>query len=171
MDLEAIKYLSANTELVYDHLREKYGFTMMEEDKSQGVMEANKFTTRHLGINGLIAATDGMPVSRADLFLSFILSAIGTYYTDELLDAMKQFEKDIRKKIRSGEFVVPPGSPRVYGTFVAVSDMRFYHQCEEAGLHLTHVWFEPVPPEVFNTPPVSDIPREQGYEMIFRFKV
>lgn len=170
MDIEAIKYLSANTELVYDYLREKYGFTMSEADKSQGVMEANKFSNRHFGIAELIATTDGLPVSRADLFLSFITSAIGTYYTEELLEAMKQLEKDVRKRKREGIFVVPPGSPRAYGTFVAVSDMRFYHQCEEAGLHLTHVWFEPVPPEVFNTPPASDIPREQGYEMIFRFQ-
>jgi len=170
MDLEAIKYLSANTELVYDELRERYGFSMSEDDKSLGVLEANKLTTRHFGIAELIATTDGLPVSRADLFLSFITSAIGTVYTDELLDAMKQLEKDIRKRKREGVFVVAPGAPRVYGTFAAVSDMRFYHQVEEAGLHLTHIWFEPVPPEVFSTPPASDIPREQGYEMIFRFQ-
>lgn len=169
MDLAAVKYMSDTTEKVYDYLREKYEFTMSEDDKSMGVLEANKFITRHLGITGLIAETDGLPVSHADLFLSFISAIIGTVYTEELLEASKQLEKDVRKRIREGKFVVPPGAPRTWGTFVAVADMRFYHQVEEAGIHLTHVWFEPVSPEVFTTPPKSELPREQGYELIFRF--
>ncbi|UWG98735.1 2-hydroxyacyl-CoA dehydratase family protein [Dehalobacter sp. DCM] len=170
MDINAIKYLSKNTEAVYDYLREKYGFTMSEDDKSQGVLEANQFITAHMAIVNLVATTDGLPVSHADMFLSFISAAIGSVYKDEVLAAMKQMQKDIRKRIREESFIVPPGAPRAYGTFVAVADMRFYHQVEEAGIHLTHVWFEPIPPEVFSTPPASDIPREQGYEMIFRFQ-
>lgn len=169
MDLAAVKYMSENTEIVYEYLHDKYGFSMSEDDKSLGVLEANKFITRHFGINALIAEADGLPVSRADLFLSFISAIIGTVYTDELLDAMKQLEKDVRKRIRDGVRVVPAGAPRVWGTFAAVADMRFYHQLEEAGLHMTHIWFEPVAPEVFATPPKSELPREQGYELIFRF--
>ena len=169
MDTTAVKYMSATTEAAYQHLHDKYGFSMSEEDKSLGVLDANKFITRHLGITALIADSDGLPVSHADLFLSFISAIIGTVYVDELLDAMKQLEKDVRKRTREGVRVVPAGAPRAWGTFVAVADMRFYHQVEEAGIHLTHVWFEPVAPEVFSTPPKSELPREQGYELIFRF--
>ena len=84
-------------------------------------------------------------------------------------EAKKQMLKDIRARRREGKYVVAPGAPRAWGTFVAVSDMRFYHQVEEAGIHLTHVWFEPMHPDVLTAPTQSEIPREAGYELTFRF--
>lgn len=169
VDLAAIKYLSANTEECYRYLEENYGFDLTEEEKSLGVAQANQLVSAHLGIADLIAKEDGLPVSRADLFLSFISAIIGTVYFDELQAAKKQLLKDIRKRRREGVYVVPPGAPRSWMTFASVSDMRFYHQVEEAGIHCTHIWFEPVHPEVLGAPPQSDIPREQGYELTFRF--
>lgn len=169
MDPEAVKFISENTEMVYKYLSEKYGFTMTEEDKTQGALEATQLYTTYFRIAELLSRTDGLPISRADLSLAFIQFIVGGVYVEDLLEGFKLIEKEIRGNIRKGNWVCPPGSPRVFATMTPIADLRFFHEAEDVGINVCNLWFEYLPEAGLTAPYSSDVPKEQMYEMIYRF--
>lgn len=169
MDPEATKFISENTEMAYDYLAEKYGFKMTEDDKNQGALEATQLFTSYFRIAGLLGQTDGLPISRADLSLAFIQFIVGGVYQNELLEGFKMLEKEIRGNIRKGNWVCPPGSPKVFATMTPIADLRFFHEAEDCGLNICNLWFEYLPEAGLTAPYTSEIPKEQMYEMIYRF--
>lgn len=169
MDAEAVKFISENTEMAYDYLEEKYGFKMTEEDKTQGALEATQLFTTYYRIAELLSRTDGLPISRADLSLAFIQFIVGGVYVEDLLEGFKLIEKEIRSNIRKGIWVCPPGSPRVFATMTPIADLRFFHHAEDFNINVCNLWFEYLPESGLTAPYSSEIPKEQMYEMIYRF--
>lgn len=169
MDPEAVKFISENTEMVYKYLSEKYGFTMTEEDKTQGALEATQLYTTYFRIAELLSRTDGLPISRADLSLAFIQFIVGGVYVEDLLEGFKLIEKEIRGNVRKGNWVCPPGSPRVFATMTPIADLRFFHEAEAVGINVCNLWFEYLPEAGLTAPYSSEVPKEQMYEMIYRF--
>lgn len=169
VDPRGVQYESRNTDKMYKYLSDKYDFTITEEDLNQGAAEANAIVGRHMAIVQLMGEADPQPISQCDMCLPFYLFVCGSVYVDETMAAIKQLQKDVRKRIKNSEGVCSKGAPRVYQTFRPVADFRFYKLLEELDIATPVAWFDTFPPEVFNTPPGSERPVEQMYELIYRF--
>ena len=163
-------FLTKTSDDVYDILREKYDYPILEDDLTDGAVEANLLVAKHLAIANLIASADPQPVSQADMALSFWLYVLGTVYTDEASAAMKQFQKDIRARIREGVGVVAKGAPRIYLSMRPVTDFHVYKLLEEVGIAVPLAWFDAFAPEVTNyETEFPDRPFCQNCEIIYRF--
>lgn len=172
VDRHTTELLAIELDRVYETLAKDWGFELTPEDFEAAHKESGQLTPRFLALVKLMNEAERQPISQVDMGLVMWLWAVSSFYFDEMMVALRQFEKDMRQKIRDGEGVTSKGAPRVYCTFRYAADMQVIKLIEnELDLAIPVCWMDVFPPDCFLAPSnCCDDPSDWiMYEILSRF--
>ena len=149
-------------------VKEITGIEITKEDMIEAQKISAKLTMGYMNITRMMAEADPQPISQADLTLVFYLWSQGTIYVDDAIRALNDLQRDIRRRIKEGNGVVPKGAPRVYVELRNCVDMTPTKAIEELGLAIPVMFYDALHPNQLTPTKYPDDPATQAIEGVFK---
>jgi len=146
----SVAYIKDRLIQVYERIRELTGVEVKEHHVAQALEYGAKIVMGWQNLVEMMGKADPQPVSQAELTLPFYTYSLGNHYEKEFIDAFNTLIKEIHKKIRKGEGILPKGSPRVYTLIRTNCDLTPMKEIENLGLAMPHMFFDWLPPEAMS---------------------
>jgi hypothetical protein len=157
LDERAVKYSANTIRLALERVKEVGGFETNEEQLKEGFKYVAKWLYAMQNITRMISAADPQPISQANVNLPYLLWAIATEYRTEAVEAIATMVREVKRKIDSGEGVVPKGAPRVYLALRPNVDVMPIRMIEELGLCLPTVFVDWLCPQELTKSKYTDM--------------
>jgi len=146
-DEHGVEYVKERILDVYRKIKDITGVDVKEHHIIQALEYGAKLTMGWQNIVGLMAKADPQPVSQGELTLPFYTWSFANHYEKEFIDAFNTLMKDIHKKIRKGEGILPKGAPKVYTMIRTNCDLTPMKEIEKLGLAMPAMFFDWLPSE------------------------
>ena len=146
-DDHGVAYVKERIIQVYRKIKELMGIDVKEHHIVQALEYGGKLTMGWQNLVGLMGKADPQPVSQGELTLPFYTWSFSNHYEAEFIDAFNTLMKDIHKKIRKGEGILPKGAPKVYTMIRTNCDLTPMKEIESLGLAMPTMFFDWLPQE------------------------